>query len=251
MVAGGGTGAVLSRLLHVPETGSTNADLRQLAEAGGEDGNWDGLWLRADRQTAGRGRQGREWSSPSGNFYGSTLVRLRPGDPMPATLALVAAVAIEDAVRSCIPDIGPRLCLKWPNDLLVDGAKLSGILLERTGDAVVIGMGINLASAPQLPDRATTALGDHGVDVAPATMQALLADAMTHWVAVWRGVGLSAVIERWEGRAHPQGTTLTARLPDGQALTGRFQGLAPDGALRLGLADGVTHVIHAGDIFLV
>ncbi|GAA3271992.1 hypothetical protein GCM10020258_47730 [Sphingomonas yabuuchiae] len=108
---------------------------------------------------------------------------------MAATLALVAAVAIEDAVRSCLPDIGARLALKWPNDLLIDGAKLSGILLERTGDAVVIGMGINLASAPDLSDRATTALGDHGVTVSPQTMQALLADAMTRWVAVWREQG--------------------------------------------------------------
>jgi BirA family biotin operon repressor/biotin-[acetyl-CoA-carboxylase] ligase len=234
-------------LLHVPETGSTNADLRQLAEAGGEDG----LWLRADRQTAGRGRQGRDWSSPIGNYYGSTLVRLRPGDPMAATLALVAAVAIEDAVRSCVPNIGARLALKWPNDLLIDGAKLSGILLERTGDAVIIGMGINLASAPDLSDRATTALVDHGVTVAPATMQALLADAMTRWLAVWRRQGLASIIERWEARAHPRSTPLTARLPDGQALTGVFDGLASDGALRLTLADGAAHVIHAGDIFLV
>jgi BirA family biotin operon repressor/biotin-[acetyl-CoA-carboxylase] ligase len=234
-------------LLHVPETGSTNADLRQLADAGGEDG----LWLRADRQTAGRGRQGRDWSSPSGNFYGSTLVRLHPGDPMPATLALVAAVAIEEAVRACLPEIGRRLCLKWPNDLLIDGAKLSGILLERSGDAVVIGMGINLASAPDLPDRATAALRDHGVDVPPATMQALLAEAMTRWVAIWRASGLSAVIARWEERAHPRGAALTARLPDGQVLNGVFEGLAGDGTLRLGLADGATHVIHAGDIFLL
>lgn len=238
-------------MLHVPETGSTNADLRQLAEAGGEDGDWDGLWLRADLQTAGRGRQGREWSSPSGNYYGSTLVRLRPGDPMAATLALVAAVAIEDAVRSCLPDIGARLALKWPNDLLIDGAKLSGILLERTGDAVVIGMGINLASAPVLSDRATTALGDHGVAVSPQTMQALLADAMTRWVAIWREQGLPSIIARWEAKAHPRGTALTAKLPDGQALTGSFDGLASDGALRLGLADGSGHVIHAGDIFLI
>ena len=251
MVAGSGTGAVLSRLLHVPETGSTNADLRQLAEAGGGDVNWDGLWLRADRQTAGRGRQGRDWFSPPGNFYGSTLVRLRAGDPMAATLALVAAVAIEEAVRSCLPDFGARLALKWPNDLLIDGAKLSGILLERTGDAIVIGMGVNLASAPDLPDRATTALDDHGILVTPEAMQATLADAMTRWVGIWREQGLATVLERWEARAHPRGTSLTAKLPDGQVLTGTFEGLASDGALRLGLADGSSHVIHAGDIFLV
>lgn len=233
--------------MHVPETGSTNADLRQLAEAGGEDG----LWLRADRQTAGRGRRGRDWSSPSGNFYGSTLVRLRPGDPMAATLALVAAVAIEDAVAACLSGTSARLLLKWPNDLLIDGAKLSGILLERIGDAVIIGMGINLASAPQLSDRATSALVDHGVTVAPATMQALLAEAMIRWLAVWREQGLGAIARRWEARAHPRGTPLAARLPDGQVLTGAFDGLASDGALRLILADGAAHVIHAGDIFLV
>jgi BirA family transcriptional regulator, biotin operon repressor / biotin---[acetyl-CoA-carboxylase] ligase len=247
MVAGRSTGAVLSRLLHVPETGSTNADLRQLAEAGGEDG----LWLRADRQTAGRGRQGREWSSPSGNFYGSTLVRLRPNDPMAATLALAAAVAIEEAVSICLSTSAIRPMLKWPNDLLIDGAKLSGILMERTGDAVIIGMGINLASAPQLSDRATTSLCDHGIDLTPATMQGLLADAMTRWVAVWREQGLGTIVDRWEARAHPRGAPLTARLPDGQVLNGTFEGLASDGALRLGLADGATHVIHAGDIFLV
>ncbi|WP_343528194.1 biotin--[acetyl-CoA-carboxylase] ligase [Sphingomonas sp.] len=234
-------------MLHVPETGSTNADLRELAEAGGEDG----LWLRADRQTAGRGRQGREWSSPDGNYYGSTLLRLRPGDSSPATLALVAAVAIEEAVRSCLPAIEDRLRLKWPNDLLIDGAKLSGILLERVGDAVIIGIGINLMSAPDLPDRATTSLAAHGVMVPAAVMQDRLAEAMTRWVEAWRTWGLSAVIARWESRAHPLGTPLSARLPDGQTLEGVFHGLAGDGALRLGLADGASHVIHAGDIFLL
>ena len=130
-------------------------------------------------------------------------------------------------------------------------ARVGGILLERTGDAVVIGMGINLVSAPELPDRSTTALVDHGAEVSPARMQGLLADAMAHWVTIWREAGLSAVIERWEARAHPRGTPLIARLPDGQVLTGAFEGLASDGALRLGLADGASHVIHAGDIFLV
>jgi len=234
-------------VLHVPETGSTNADLRQLAEAGGEDG----LWLRADRQTAGRGRQGRDWSSPIGNYYGSTLVRLQPGDPSPATLALVAAVAIEEAVRACLPAIEDRLRLKWPNDLLIDGAKLSGILLERVGDAVIIGIGINLASAPDLPDRATTSLAAQGVAVSVAAMQDQLSEAMACWVEAWRTWGLSAVTARWESRAHPRGTPLNARLPDGQSLDGVFDGLAGDGALRLGLADGSVHVIHAGDIFLI
>lgn len=106
----------------------------------------EGLWLRADYQTGGRGRQGRVWQSPPGNFYGSTLVRLRGGDPAAATLALVAAVALEEAVRIYAP--GADVAIKWPNDLLLGEAKLAGILLERADDAVVVGIGVNLAHHP-------------------------------------------------------------------------------------------------------
>ena len=113
----------------VAETGSTNADMLHLAREGAAEG----LWLRAERQLAGRGRQGRGWDSPVGNFYGSTLVRLRRGDPAPATLGFVAAVALAELVDGLLPGGGPML--KWPNDLLIDGAKLSGALLERAGAA--------------------------------------------------------------------------------------------------------------------
>jgi BirA family transcriptional regulator, biotin operon repressor / biotin---[acetyl-CoA-carboxylase] ligase len=124
-----GKGAVLTHTVRtVAETGSTNADMLELARAGlGE-----GVWLRAERQQGGRGRQGRAWVSPVGNFYGSTLVRLRDSDPAPATLALVAAVALEEVVRAYLPEATPALAIKWPNDVLLGGAKLSGILLERT-----------------------------------------------------------------------------------------------------------------------
>ncbi|RZL52832.1 MAG: biotin--[acetyl-CoA-carboxylase] ligase, partial [Sphingomonas sp.] len=135
----------------VAETGSTNADMRLLARQGAEEG----LWLRAERQTAGKGRLGRQWVSEPGNLYASTLVRLRPADPAPATLALVAAVALHRAVGVFLPDAAR---LKWPNDLLLGDAKLSGILLERSEDAVVVGIGVNLAHHPDLPDRATTSL---------------------------------------------------------------------------------------------
>src|SRR5690606_6236394 len=117
----------------VEQTGSTNADMLALAQAGASEG----LWLRAERQTLGKGRQGKAWESPPGNLYASTLIRLRPSDPPAATLALVAAVALEEAVSVFLP---ARAAIKWPNDLLIDGAKLSGILLERAADAVVIGI---------------------------------------------------------------------------------------------------------------
>lgn len=235
----------------VAATGSTNADMLELAQGGASEG----MWLRAERQTAGRGRQGRDWASPEGNLYASTLVRLRPSDPPPATLALVAGVALEETVRLFLDREGAGravgLALKWPNDLLLDGAKLSGILLERSGDCVVIGMGVNLAHHPEGLDRPTTSLAAHGVTPDPALFLETLAEIFTRWVARWRGEGIGPVRDRWAARAHPPGTALTARLPDGSAIEGLFLGLDSDGALRLRLADGGTHAMHAGDIFLI
>jgi len=207
----------------------------------------EGLWLRAERQLAGRGRQGRDWASPPGNLYASTLVRLRPTDPPPATLALVAGVAVQEAVGAYCASA----TIKWPNDVLLGGAKLSGILLEREGDAVVVGQGVNLASHPTLPDRPTTSLAVHGIAVTPGEFARTLADAFAHWLGRWRGEGVSAVAARWIERAHPRGTALSVRLPDGTALDGLFDGLSPGGALNLRLADGDRRVIHAADVFLL
>jgi len=211
----------------------------------------EGVWLRADRQTSGRGRQGRAWVSPPGNFYASTLVRLRPSDPPAATLALVAAVALEEAVSAYLPGGDGAAQLKWPNDLLIDGAKLSGVLLERAGDAVVIGLGVNLAHHPTDTDRVATSLAAHGVTVAAEDFAETLAEAFARWVERWRGEGIDVVRRRWVERAHDAGTPLTARLPDGSALDGLFDGLDAEGALILRLADGTRRVIHAGDVFLL
>lgn len=272
----GREGAVLSeRVRTVAETGSTNADMLALAGAGVAEG----VWLRAERQSGGRGRQGRVWASPSGNFYGSTVVRVRGGDPAAATLALVAAVALEEVVRVYLAlpspgegrgpgfqrtalatlDPGLRrgtasaggLAIKWPNDLLLNGAKLSGILLERAGDAVVVGIGVNLAHHPDDTDRQATSLAAYGTAPDPSDFAETLADAFARWVGIWRGQGLGLVRTRWLERAHPIGTALTARLPDGSATDGLFGGLDGDGALNLRLADGTTRVIHAGDVFLL
>ena len=225
----------------------------------------EGLWLRAERQTAGKGRQGRAWSSPPGNLYASTLVRIRSTDPPAATLALVAAVALEETVRAYLkPYPGEArgqgsgesedkdaLQLKWPNDLLLDGAKLSGILLERAEDAVVIGIGVNLAQHPDLIDRPTTSLAAHGLAPDPADFLETLATAFARWLGRWRGEGLAPVRDHWMARAHPSGTALSARLPDGSAVDGLFDRLDVDGALILRLADGQSRVIHAADIFLI
>lgn len=211
-------------------------------------GAGEGAWLRAERQTAGRGRQGRPWVSETGNFYGSTLVRLRPSDPPAPTLALVAAVAVEEAVRVFHP---AGLSLKWPNDLLLNGAKISGILLERAGDAVVIGCGVNLAHHPGLTERLTTSLADQGTGVDPATFAEVLAESFARWLARWRGEGVAVIRTHWLAHAHPIGTALTARTADGNAIDGLFDGLNGDCALILRLADGTHQIVHAGDVFLL
>ncbi|MFD1788616.1 biotin--[acetyl-CoA-carboxylase] ligase [Sphingomonas floccifaciens] len=235
-------------LATVGATGSTNADLLAAARAGAAEGRW----LRAECQTAGRGRQGRVWDSRTGNLYASTLVRLRPGDPPAATLALVASVALDEAISLLCPALaaGGRLRIKWPNDLLLDGAKLVGILLERADDAVVVGFGVNCAHYPALPDRATTSLADAGCPVEPAILVEALADSFARWVARWRGLGIAPVRARWLDRAHPRGTALVARAGD-TATEGLFDGLDADGALVLRLADGSRRVIHAADVFLL
>lgn len=230
----------------VPETDSTNEDMLILAANGGEEGRW----LRAETQTAGRGRMGRGWHSPVGNLYASTIVRLQPADPPGATLALVAAIALVETCRSSAPGIG--FLIKWPNDVQVDGAKLAGILLERGGDAVVAGFGVNLGFHPVGLDRPVISLAALGVDRPdPGHFCEDLATQFALWLAVWRGEGLSSIRDEWCARAHPEGTPLIANLADGGTATGTFAGLADDCALLLRLADGTSRAIHAGDVFLV
>ena len=192
---------------------------------------------------------GRVWSSPAGNLYASTLVRLKPHDPAPATLALVAAVSLVETVRIFAPAL--NVAIKWPNDLLVDGAKLTGILLERTGEAVVVGIGANLAHHPDLPERPATSLSAHGIVVQPATFCETLAEVFSLWLGRWRSEGLDLIRQQWVESAHPLGTALNVNLGDGDTVQGLFAGLNHDGSLSLRLADGSIRAIHAGDVFLI
>lgn len=231
----------------VPETGSTNADIAAGLRAGKAIG--EGHWLVADRQISGRGRQGRTWFDGHGNFMGSTVVRPHERDPAPASLALLAGLALYEAV---VPQVATPsdLSLKWPNDLMLGGAKLAGILLEREGHAIIVGIGVNLAAAPELPDRRTVALSAYGPAPDRDTFARTLATSFDCELERWRTCGLDPMVRRWESVAHSQGTPLKVRPPGEEPIAGAFAGLTVDGALRLRLAGGEERVIHAGDVML-
>jgi BirA family biotin operon repressor/biotin-[acetyl-CoA-carboxylase] ligase len=205
----------------------------------------EGDWLVALQQDAGRGRQGREWVSPKGNFYGSTLVELRPDDPPPAILSLAAGLALIEALDVAVP--AEPAMLKWPNDVIVRGRKLAGILLERTGERVAVGFGINLAIAPQLQDREAASLCGAMV---PEAFAPLLAGSFARLLTLWRASEPASLARAWQERAHPIGTDLKIHVSREETISGRFAGVEPDGALRLAVGDGSIEIIRAGDVTL-
>jgi len=229
----------MGRIRIVESTGSTNADLMKDPEA------VEGDWLVALEQTAGRGRQRREWVSAMGNFHGSTLVELRPGDPPAPSLSLIAGLAVIEAVDAAVPE--QALMLKWPNDLMLLGKKLAGILLERGGDRVVVGVGVNINAAPSLPDRMVGAMSGQ---VTPPAFAPLVAANFARLLALWRSSEPALIVQAWLARAHPIGTRLTVHGSDGETLSGRFDGLELDGALRLRTGDGALRIIRAADVEL-
>jgi BirA family biotin operon repressor/biotin-[acetyl-CoA-carboxylase] ligase len=181
----------------------------------------------------------------SGNFFGSTLVSIAPGDPPAQALSLVAGLALIEALDGATP--GERLSLKWPNDLLLDGVKVAGILLERQGDRVVIGFGVNLAAAPQLEDRTAAHLRGR---ILPEAFAPILAGSMDRMLTLWRATPSADFAKAWLARAHPLGVELRVHGADSATLSGRFDGIESDGALRLRLEDGSVETVRAGDVTL-
>ncbi len=231
----------------VRQTGSTNADLAQRIAQGVPVA--EGAWLVADRQTCGRGRQGRQWLDAPGNFMGSTIVRIGPHDPAIASLSFVAALALYETVvrRLANPHV---LALKWPNDLLLDQVKLAGILLERGEDYAIIGIGVNLAAAPPVEGRAATALSEQGPVPERDAFAKDLAVQMATELGRWREAGFGPVRNRWLAAAHPPGTRLSVHEARDVVTRGTFESIGEDGALQLRLADGAIRVIRAGDVML-
>lgn len=231
---------------------STNTEAMRRA-ATGERGP---LWLRADRQLAGKGRSGRAWQSPSGNLSATLL--FTPGCDAGALghLSLIAGVAVHDAVcrafeaEARTPPSGLRL--KWPNDVMIDQAKLAGILIETSifsGQVVAaVGCGLNITVTPPVEARTVTRLADHGLAIKAPGLLALLSAAMWEWLAVWdRGAGFSAVRTAWLDRAGPGGTPLTVNTGSGP-VRGEFAGLDDEGALLLADPAGMVRRFHYGDV---
>lgn len=227
---------------HLAEVGSTNDWL--LARANDLP---DGHWVITDRQTAGRGRRGRVWGDGAGNLMTSVLVRA--AGPV-QQLSFVAALALRDAL---IAGPGRRggdgFTLKWPNDLLLGGIKVSGILLERADDALVIGFGANLATHPADTERPATSLAAAGMPVpTPIAVLDALVPAFAAARALWAQQGFAPIRDRWMAHAAGVGDRIAARLGT-ETLLGRFEGLQDDGALALRLDDGALRAVHAGEVF--
>jgi BirA family transcriptional regulator, biotin operon repressor / biotin---[acetyl-CoA-carboxylase] ligase len=228
---------------------STNAEaMRRAAE--GERGP---LWIVAARQSAGRGRQGRQWVSRAGNLYATLLVSLPVPADVAAQTSFVAALAVFDVAAGVLADPG-KLALKWPNDVLLDGAKLSGILIETVAQqpgltTVAIGIGINLAHAPDHTRYGATSLAAHGGDLEPDEAFERLATAMAARLAAWNdGRGFAVIRRDWTARAAGLGRVASVTMGE-RTVTGEITGLAEDGALLLSEGDHL-HAIHAGEVSL-
>lgn len=229
--------------------GSTNDE----AKAGARDGAVDGSVYWSAHQTAGRGTHGRDWSTPPGNLAVSIIKRPRMPLALAPQAALVTAVAIADA----LPDLGvsqDRVRLKWPNDVLVDGGKVSGILIEGEADGtsarwLVIGTGINLVHHPAETRHPATNLSALGLAVGPERALTAYLAAFDTWWGRWRRYDFQVVATAWRARTlHKPGDRLSLSV-GGRSMQAVYRGLAPDGTLVIEDADGVEKRLASGEIF--
>jgi BirA family biotin operon repressor/biotin-[acetyl-CoA-carboxylase] ligase len=228
--------------------GSTNAEALARARAG-ERGP---LWISAATQTGGRGRRGKSWVSPPGNLYASLLLT-EPSPPAIAPqLSFVTGLAVHDAVVACAPGLASSVKLKWPNDLLLGGRKLAGLLIEAESQpqfSVAIGIGVNCVSHPADTAYGATDLKTNGITIVAEGLLAKLAASINARLVQWAtGTGFSSIRSDWLARAANLGEAIMVRLPERQ-LTGIFEGIDADGRLLIATPDKITETISAGDVF--
>lgn len=202
----------------------------------------EGTVIAARQQTAGRGRQGRLWTSPPGNVHLTVILRPKCPPARIPELSFVASLSVADAATPFLPT---PPTLKWPNDVLSDGAKIAGILIEQRPGAVLLGLGINVHHRPTDTPYPVTCLGP---SADPDQVRASVLKALREWLHLWNLHGFGPVRAAWLARAHPVGAPLRVSGP--HPAIGRFAGLAPDGALLLEAADGQRRII-AGDVAIM
>lgn len=251
-----------ARLIIHEELGSTNEEAKCLFA----DGEREPCWVLARLQTAGYGRRGRAWSQQKGDFSGSLLWPLGPFPPSaggasisfnPALASFAAAISLDLALQSLGLE-QEKISLKWPNDVRVNGAKIAGLLLELvTHDehqALVIGIGVNIVSAPQIPDYATTKLADHMSQASLPRVEAFVAALdrqLNQQLRFLAKAGFADIRTAWLARAEGLGQQVQVRLPN-ETLVGVFCGIDESGALRLcigGGAEKTFRAITSGEVF--
>ena len=250
------------RLAAYDSVGSTNA----LALERARDGEPGKTWFVTQKQEAGRGRRGRVWATPEGNLAATLLLTPEFDLKSAATLGFVAGLSLADALDAVIPDArigvgvdggtplsGGRFELKWPNDVLASGAKLSGILLESAmlGDnrfALAIGIGVNVVASPTDVPYPATSLADLGSKCDAETLFLALSDAWVDNVRAWdEGRGLRTIRQRWLERAAGLGSDVAVQV-DGRVVRGIFETIDDECRFVIRTADGDTVVITAGDV---
>lgn len=249
------------RLFGFDTVGSTSIEASRAAQAG----DVGDVWFAALKQTEGRGRRGRKWESPHGNLAASLLVVPDCDPALTATLGFVAGVALDRALKTLVPEIalkqgidgadgqGARIALKWPNDVLADGAKLAGILLEAQKrpdgqHAVVVGIGVNVVAAPEGLPYPAASIASLGWDVTPQGLFAALSDAWVDAIETWNnGRGVAEILELWRGSAAGLGAPVAVSR-DGEIVRGIFETIDDAGRLIVRANDESRVVITAGDV---
>ncbi|MCP5382678.1 MAG: biotin--[acetyl-CoA-carboxylase] ligase [Kordiimonadaceae bacterium] len=227
---------------------STNKEAIRQLEAGAKSG----LWITAGEQTGGRGRGGRVWVSEPGNLFSSLIYDCGKDIYTAAQLSFVSSLAVRETILEFLPDSDVKC--KWPNDVLLEHKKISGILLEShsmgsdTTNHIIIGIGINVAHHPEITSYGSTHLNDHAKKcIMPDDVFYSLAQKMAFWIDIWQNNGFEDIRKKWLNCCKGLNEMITVRTSD-QEVAGRFIDLDCDGALKL---DTGTHIklIHSGDVF--
>lgn len=198
--------------------------------------------VHAGVQTKGKGRCGRVWESGTGNLYMSITLPLVSQAPL---YSFIAALAVAETISFLCPRI------KWPNDILIDGRKVCGILLETTDNLLIIGIGVNVESCPNIQTLyKTTCLKDYGAEISSKELAQKILQNLKNEISLYQEKGFTPIQRQWLEYATGIGKNIEVRLPH-QTMQGIFEGLDNDGALRLKTKDGTIHKITAGDVFMI